>query len=395
VPPTAVPPTAVPPTTGPTQPTGQPGGSEILYLKGGALVALNPATRQERTIAPEVRDFTATRDGRTLAMVRGVGNTAEIWLANRDGSGLRQLTSNSQPEGGLALANDGSALAFVVLGSAAEKPRTWQDWTTWCSRGEVRLVTIADGASISLGKGCDPAFSPDGRRVAFVTPAGATETDVPAGGINNAVRLVNRQGQNGWNFATANLGENNGRLVYAPAFSPDGKQLAYQRFVGYQALVDIGFTEMGGSLEGKGQLLGSGAGWMLPPMFAPDSGRVAVVEHNFSDARGTSGYELWSVQVLQLGQPGEVILPEGSRPTIATRIDRLTRVTGAAWAPEGNALAITLPDGWNANTAPGDLVYTEEKPGELWRWRPGSVPTEQLASGVDFASPILWLPVLP
>jgi enoyl-CoA hydratase/carnithine racemase len=43
-------------------------------------------------------------------------------------------------------------------------------------------------------------------------------------------------------------------------------QIAYHRFVGYRALVDINLTEIGGSFEGKGQPLNDGAGWLLPQL---------------------------------------------------------------------------------------------------------------------------------
>src|SRR5918911_241655 len=65
------------------------------------------------------------------------------------------------------------------------------------------------------------------------------------------VALVYRQGQHGWDFAKAQGIEapppHMGRLVYAPAWSPDGQQIVYHRYLGYQALVDLDLTEIAGS----------------------------------------------------------------------------------------------------------------------------------------------------
>ncbi len=91
--------------------------------------------------------------------------------------------------------------------------------------------------------------------------------------VGNSIRLINRQGQNGWDFAKAASVDapepNAGRLVYAPAFSPDGAQVVYQRFLGYQVLVDINLSQIAGSFDGGGQVLADGAGWLLPARFAP------------------------------------------------------------------------------------------------------------------------------
>jgi Tol biopolymer transport system component len=213
----------------------------------------------------------------------------------------------------------------------------------------------------------------------------------------NAIHLVNRRGENGWDFAEAgadNGDSDSGLIVYAPAWSPDSAQLAYQRFIGYHALVDINLTEMGNSYVGDGQLLGTGAGWLRPPIFSPDGERMALVENNFSDARGFGGYEMWQAQVLRLDKTGEVFLPEGTRPTSATQADRLFRVTAAAWSPNSDTLAVVLPSGWGADAPTTEPIYTSAGPGEIWRWTPGQAPSELLVEGVDFASPLAWLPPL-
>ncbi|MCG8350484.1 MAG: hypothetical protein MI924_22180 [Chloroflexales bacterium] len=370
-------------------------GSEILFLRDNTLVAYNLDNGQERSIAPQVRMFAAAPDGRRLALIREIEQAVDIWLVERDGSDLRPITNNANIEGELSWAPDGQAIAYTETEAARQYDLDWESWSRWCSTSAVQLHDLTSQTTITLGQGCNPAFAPDGRRIAFATAPEAADDAMPSAA--NAIHLVNRQGENGWDFAEASPDSedsDSGLIVYAPAWSPDSAQLAYQRFIGYRALVDINLTEMGDSYVGDGQLLGAGAGWLHPPIFSPDGNRMALIENNFSDARGFGGYETWQAQVLRLNEAGEVFLPDGTRQTSATQVDRLFRATAAAWSPDSNALVVALPSGWSADTPTTEPIYTNIGPSEIWRWTPGQAPSERLAVGIDFASPLAWLPPL-
>ncbi len=398
LPPTPPPaPTALPPT--PPSATALPAasfGSEILFLRKGALIAFDGATRKERQIADAVRDFAATPDGSQVALIRGAGRQTELWAVRRDGSALHQLTSNDRAEAGLAWSPDGSALLYGSSSTEAAYQPEWMAWSAWCVNSEVRLLSLNDTNETSFGSGCDPAFSPDGKRIAYAAPPTKFEPDLNNGPtIVNSIRLINRQGQHGWDFAKAQGIDapppHTGRLVYAPAWSPDGQQIVYHRFLGYQALVDLNLTEIAGSFDGKGQPMDSGAGWLLPARFAPNRQSVAITENNPGDARGFGGYDNWAVTVTSLGGSHEIALPTGALTAVGQRVDRLPRGQAAAWSPNGAALAVELPPGWNPNLSPNEPVNADGQPGEIWRWQPGSAPAELLVKGVDFASPLAWL----
>jgi dipeptidyl aminopeptidase/acylaminoacyl peptidase len=366
-------------------------------LRKGALIAFDTSTRKERRLADAVIDFVAAPDGAQIALVRGVGRQAEIWMVRRDGSALTQLTTNDRAESRLAWSPDGSALAYGSSSTETAYQPEWMAWSAWCANSEVRVLNRSDAKEVSFGPGCDPAFSPDGKRIAYATPPNGAQEGPPLRGIQNTIRLINRQGQHGWNFATAdgNVGNDpakSGLLVYAPSWSPDGQQIVYHRFLGYQALVDLDLTEIAGSFDGKGQLLDSGAGWLLPARFAPDRQSLAITENNPGDARGFGGYDNWAVTVTRLGGTREIALPSGTLTAVGQRVDRLPRGQVAAWSPDGAALAVELPPGWNASLTPDQPVNAEGQPGEIWRWQPGSAPAEVLVKNVDFASPLAWLP---
>jgi hypothetical protein len=398
--PTAVPTAPAPEPTHPSEspaPAPAPAGGEVLFLRGGALVAYAPATSTERTLADHVLDFAASPDGAQIALIREVDRRIDLWLVRRDGSGLAQLTRDgpARVEATPAWSGDGGALAYAASDSSDPYPRSWPDWALWCSASEVRVRDMASGGEATLGRGCDPALSPDGRRLAFATPPTAWEPGITNGPtIANTIRLVNRRGERGWNFAVAAGADapppHTGRLVYAPAFAPDGGRLAYHRFLGYRALVDIDLSEIGGSFEGKGKPFAAGAGWLLPARFAPNGRDVALIEHNYSDARGFGGADNWSVTVVRLGEQEELPMPDGPMTFAGRRLARLPRAQAAAWSPEGAALAVLLPAGWRPGLSPSE-PFGGEQPGEIWRWTPGGDPAERLVSNVDFASPVAWL----
>ena len=415
--PTAAPaePTAVPqPSSAPAEPTAAPqpssapaagGADELLFLRENGLIALDLGTRAERTIAANVIDFAPAPGGTTIALIRDLGKGSEpdvsgidLWLIGRDGSGLRQLTNDSYSliEATPAWAPDGQALAYAASGTSDAYARTWQEWSTWCAGSEVHVRVLSEAAPQSFGPGCDPAISPDGKRIAYATPPSTRAEGENAPNATNAIRLINRQGQNGWNFAVSTAPsappEKQGLLVYAPAWSPDGTKLTYQRFIGYRALVDLGMTEIGGSFEGKGQPLSDGAGWLLPAQFSPDGQQVAVVENNYGDARGFGGYDNWSVRVLQLGGTHDVALPDGSITAQGQPVGEVPRARAATWSPAGDKMALLLPPGWKAGLSPNEPYGHDDEPGEIWRWRPGGEPAEQLAKNIDPGSPLAWLP---
>lgn len=368
---------------------------EILYLSGGRLLAVDMAGGSPREVASDVVEFAATADGSRLALVRGAGR--EVWLVGRDGSGLALLVGGERFLSDLSWAPDGTALVFTLATTAAPFPLTHQTWSAWCGGAEVAIYDLAQQQSLALGQGCQPAFGPDGLRIIFAERPSAALPGFDVIGASNRIVMVNRRGENGWGVARASgeLDEtaHQGLVVYAPSWAPgNANQIAYQRFLGYQALVDINLTERSSASSTEPTPLEVGAGWGLAPKFAPDGLRMAVVDYNYSDARGFSGYDLWSVRLLDLAQETETFLPSGTLRVAAEAFDVINAATTVAWAPDGSEVAVVLPAGWRTGLDPLEPQFPEAGLGEVWRWQPERGAVQRLAERVDYGSPLLWLP---
>jgi dipeptidyl aminopeptidase/acylaminoacyl peptidase len=365
---------------------------EILFLRDSTLVAFNIATADERTIADDVSDFAPAPNGHTLALVRGTGEAVELWLVGRDGGNLRQLTANDRVEAGPRWSPDGTSLAYTASTLPLPQPPDWLRWSAWCFAAEARVIAATGGPEQRFGIGCEPVFSPDGERLALTTPPSAVTPSKDGGVVSadNTIVVVTRTGTEQTTVAVSGPG-GDGHLVYSPAWSPDGKRVAYQRFLGYQSLVDINRTEETTTDGPQPVSLGAGAGWLFPPVYNQNGTRMLVVGYNFSDARGLGGYEEWRADVLRLGEAGEVMMADDPLAVAAVADARLPRATGAAWQPDGSGLAVVLPPGWRADALEQEPTFTTRGPGELWLWHPTGQP-EQLTARLDFASPLAWLP---
>ena len=223
-------------------------GKSIVIMQGGKLRRLDVATREvatipfsakvHRTISQmnryefrigdeplAVKFFrwpTATADGGTIAF-QAVGR---IYVQDVEGGAPRRLTpSTFEPlEFAPAWSPDGRTLAFV----------TWDD----TGRGHVWKVPARGGAPVRLtkepGDYVDPVWSPDGRSVVVARGEGATArgrtmthnawwelmrvnaTPAPAGDTGITIAMITRPS------GTAISGEAR-RQIVRPSFGPDGR----------------------------------------------------------------------------------------------------------------------------------------------------------------------------
>lgn len=235
-------------------------GAQILYARGSDLYVARADGARATLLAKRAGQAAVSPDARRIAFVRA----QSIWVMNRDGSGQRRLTKGYEalspawsPRGDTIYfsrlfegrdKHGGYVFAWSIHrmrpdGSDVRKlthPTAWDHGTCHtspapspsgsviayddigeCDRGYDATIEAIDrtGREASLGPfavdaGFDPAWSPDGRTLAF---ASVDESDL---GTGTGIRVASADGSRA-------------RRLYrrgpasGPAFSPDGKWLAF------------------------------------------------------------------------------------------------------------------------------------------------------------------------
>lgn len=124
-----------------------------------AIKVLDLATRQVRElITGGVNTYPAwSPDGRHIAFRRMLGETnSEVFLADSDGTNIRNLTNHPAFDGWPAWSPDGQYLAF-----ASNRDGDYQIYVMRADGSAVHLVAR------STGRGTAPKWSPDGRAIYF------------------------------------------------------------------------------------------------------------------------------------------------------------------------------------------------------------------------------------
>jgi Tol biopolymer transport system component len=156
-------------------------------------------------------------DGRRIAFWSARDGNGEVYVMNADGSGQLNLTRNPRWERSPIWSPDGRKIAFLRHFPAFEfgcggGPHA-------CYPGEVYVMN-ADGSGqkrLTRNRGWDSqtAWSPDGRKLAFVSYRGR------AGAGNDEVYVMNADGSAQRNLTRNAAGDN------SPAWSPDGRKIAF------------------------------------------------------------------------------------------------------------------------------------------------------------------------
>jgi len=173
--------------------------------------------------------------------------------------------------------------------------------------GNQERLTAAEGDPSSpqgLFFQIEPAWSPDGRQIAFVSKRrGSFDVYVMNADGTGTRRLTSTSGDEGH-----------------PTWSPDGKQIAFSRGAPSDVYVM--------NADGSGvRPIASGPADETQPAWSPDGRSIAYV----SRTSGTQVRELW------------VMRADGSQPRRLTRLAATS--SSPAWSPDGTRLAFSTNSG--------------------------------------------------
>jgi TolB protein len=196
-------------------------------------------------------------DGERFAFISHQDGNPEIYVMMADGSNPTRITFNSVEDYLGQWSPDGEWLVFYAWGAGAG-PGLWLR----NPRG-VNLIHLTEGQDT------EPAWSPDGQRIAFVRREGG----------NPDIYIAEKPGSGNWQDAVkeTRLTEVTAADI-SPVWSPDSKSLAFVSYRGGNA--EIYTMRADGSKQER--LTNNGAD-DVSPVWSPDGKHIAFVSYLYDE----------------------------------------------------------------------------------------------------------------
>ena len=277
---------------------------------GGDTLRLRRAGPVQVTAIHEGDELTRTLDVAvppTILFDMVVDGNRDIYRAALDGGDLVRLTTHAAADSDPTVAGD----VVVFVSDRDGNDALYR--TTLAGGGEVRLTKTSNPEK-------HPTLSPDGTRLAFVRGFGLTRLYVAAADGTGAQRPDPTHGHDG-------------TLEVSPAWSPDGKTLAFVSTAG-------GNPDLYLWSGGKATLLEGTSGGEFEPAWSPDGQWIAFASNRTGDT------ELYLLR-----------LSDGA-------VTRLTERAGSdgqpAWLPDGRIVYVAY-----TGSTPALRWLDPERPGEV------------------------------
>jgi len=320
--------------------TAQISASDLATASQAAVTVFNPSPGggTSGALAFTVLPPIAFDSNRTLDGSNTSATAFNIWLSQgSDAVPLTKLTASNVDSGEQAWSPDGRKIAFVSARAldGSDAPNTNRTYNIW--------VVNADGSGVApltrltaSGANCDgPTWSPDGSKIAFTSARALDGTDNATLGAPSNLWVINADGSG--DLPLTSLTIKNADSSF-PRWSPDGSKIA---FVSTRAL-DGGNTNNNGGTANLWTIKADGSG-AIPLtkltaftgsgdlMWSPDSSKIA-----FDSTRALDGSDAANAnQTANIW----VINADGSALTALTRLTaKFASSSFPVWSPNGGKI---------------------------------------------------------
>ena len=196
-------------------------------------------------------------DGR-IAYGSDIGENEEIFSIRPDGSDPRNLTNNPANDFTAAYSPDGRSIAF-----ASDRDGQPEIYIMRADGSRQQRITFS-----AETLDADPAWSPDGKRLVFVTAAFPPDPEAPLFGDLAVIDIRHGRADG----PARNITRSPGVDDFEPTWSPDGRRIAFDSNSADPENVDVYDIRPNGRDRRR---LTDAAGFDGGPSYSPDGWRIA------------------------------------------------------------------------------------------------------------------------